>query len=361
MTKPQIHLLSLPHTQLTNEYVSCAYTMKALKLSIMLQNLGYKVFTYASEDFGITVENGITCITKEKQQEFFGDNDHKKHFYNITWNPEDEHWNHFNTNAIREIQSRIQPRDLILTFAGICQKQVAEAFPNNITVEAGIGYTGVFSKYKVYESYAWQNYVHGTLHDDNGEFYETVIPNYWNPLEFPYSREKGDYFLYIGRLIDRKGYKIAQDVCQKLGKRLILAGQMEKGQEFEGYGEYIGTVDVKERGKLMSEAKAMFTPTTYLGPFEGTHVEAQLAGTPVITTPFGVYNETIVDGVNGQRCFTFGDFIKAVEWSESLSPAQLRKIRKTAMDKWSMNVVAKQYDEYFNRLMTLYEDGWYTV
>ena len=373
MTKPTLHILSLPHTQLTQDYVSCAYTQKARKLAIMMEGLGYEVVSYASEDFDDSIKGEkVTCITKQKQHELFGDpGEYKKSFYNITWGTEDEAWVHFNNNAIREIKERIKPRDLILTFAGVCQKQVADAFPEYMTVEAGIGYEGVFSKYKIFESYAWENYVHGTIKHDNGDFYEVVIPNYWNKKEFPFSSIQkapkqlaggdNDYFLYIGRLIDRKGYKVAQEVCEQTNKRLILAGQINKGEKFTGYGEYIGTVGVKERGQLMANAKAVFTPTIYIGPFEGTHVEAQLAGVPVITTPFGVYNETVQDGFNGQRCYTFSEFVKAVGWADKLSVAQRKKIRANAQEKWSMDNVALQYDRYFKRLMNLYGDGWYQL
>lgn len=360
--KPSLHILSLPHTQLTSDYVSCAYTMKALKLAKMMDKLGYKVFLYGSQAFDINDTNiiPITCITREDQEHFFGNNDHKKNFYNITWSPDDQHWKHFNNNAIQSIAKVIKPRDLILTFAGVCQKEIGEAFPSNMIVEAGIGYTGVFSKYKVFESYAWMHYVHGLTGNDNGEFYETTINNYWDTREFPLANKIGDYYLYIGRIIDRKGYRIAQQVCEKLGKKLILAGQIDG--KFEGYGEYIGTVGVEERGKLMSEAIAVFTPTTYIGPFEGTHVEAQLCGTPVITTNFGVYTETIDNGVNGWRCDTFKDFLIAAEKAQKITRVHRSIIQESAQSKWSMDVIAKQYDAYFNRLMGLYTpEGWYKV
>lgn len=361
--KPQLFILSLPHTQMTAEYVSCAYTQKARKLAIMMGDLGYKVHAIGSEEFDFKPTGSkITAITKKKQQKFFGTPDqYKKVFYNITWGPQDECWVHFNKNAIREIAKKINPGDLILTFSGLCQQMVAEAFPNNITVEAGIGYTGVFSKYRVYESFAWQNFIHGRADNDTIEWYETVIPNYWDTSEFPYAEneKRGDYFLFIGRLIERKGYEIAQQVCKKLGKKLILAGQMSEGQQFTGYGEHIGTVGVEQRGKLMSEAIAVFTPTWYLGPFEGTHVEAQLCGTPVITTAFGVYNDTVKDGFNGYRCNDFQEFVDAAEWAQTLQPEQRHAIRSNAQKTWSMEEVAKEYDKYFTRLSYLGDKGWY--
>lgn len=359
--KPQLFILSLPHTQLTAEYVSCAYSQKARKLAIMMGDLGYKVHAIGSEEFDFKPTGSkITAITKKEQQHFFGSPDqYKKTFYNITWGPNDPCWVHFNQNAIKAIKKKIKKGDLILTFSGLCQQMVAEAFPENITVEAGIGYTGVFSKYRVYESYAWQNFVHGRADNDTIEWYETVIPNYWDTSEFPFAEKRGDYFLFIGRLIERKGYEIAQQVCERLGKKLILAGQLGEGQEFTGYGEHIGTVGVEERGKLMSEALAVFTPTWYLGPFEGTHVEAQLCGTPVITTAFGVYNDTIDDGFNGYRCNDFQEFSDAAKNTERMSTKHRQIIRRAAQDKWAMEKVALQYDKYFKRLANLKNKGWY--
>lgn len=357
--KKTFHVLSLPHTQLDDSYVSCAYTMKALKLAKMLDSLGHLVYLYGSEDFDIegTGIEPVTCISKTRQKQIFGENDHRKNFYKIDWEPGSLHWTEFNSNAIDEISKRIKEKDFILTFAGVCQKQVADAFPNHMTVEAGIGYTGTFSPYRVFESYAHMHYVHGDQRDDNVKFYDTVIPNYYDRAEFPFSEDKEDYYLFVGRLIDRKGYRIAQDVCQKLGKRLVLAGQ---GQ-FGGYGEYVGTIDAKQRGELMSKALGLFVPTTYLGPFEGVHAEALLCGTPVITTNAGVFTETVTNGVDGYRCDTFGDFVKAAIEVEKWGPTKREAILHRAQGRFSMEVVAPMYDKYFDRLLDLYADGWYTI
>lgn len=360
--KQQIFILSLPHTQVTDEYVSCAYTMKAKKLADMMVDLGYKTYIVASEE-NETKAKLLTAITKKEQDGFFGNKDgYKTKFYNITWGPDDEHWVYFNNNAIKQIRKLIKPGDIIMHFAGYCQKQVADAFPSNRTIEAGIGYTGVYGQFNVYESYAHMHYVHGEKRDDNGNFYDTVIPNYYDLKEFPFSGElgdeKGEYFLFVGRLIDRKGYAIAQEVCKKLGKRLILAGQV--GDDgFSGYGEHIGTIDVKQRGELMSKATALFVPTKYLGPFEGVHAEAALCGTPVITTNFGVFTETVVNGQNGQRCDDFFDFINAVDWASSLSTKHRMSIRLDAQDRYSMQEVAKLYDKYIKRIARLDGLGWY--
>ena len=98
-----------------------------------------------------------------------------------------------------------------------------------MSVEFGVGYGGVFAKYRVFESYAWMHSIYAGWKNPttaDGQFYDAVIPGYLEPEMFPLGDGKGDengeYYLFIGRLIDRKGYRIAQEVCQRLGKRLIL-------------------------------------------------------------------------------------------------------------------------------------------
>ena len=349
------HVVSLPHTQTTVAYNHCAYTQKVRKFCNMMTDLGHKVILYASEDNESRVTELVTVITKEKQREIFGDYDHTKQFFNITWGSHDPGWVEMNANAIRAIGARIQPRDFVCLIGGTPQEIIAKAFPDNMGVEYGIGYLGTFSQYRVFESYAHMHYIHGQERNDNGSFYDTVIPNYYDIDEFPFAEKRDDYFLFIGRLVDRKGWRIAQEVCEKLGKRLIVAGQ----GDFSGYGEHVGVIGVEERGKLMSKAQAVFVPTTYLEPFGGVHAEAQLCGTPVITTNFGVFTETVTNGVNGYRCDNFRDFIAATKAVEKFSNSKRKKIRETAQARFSTDHVMNEYQAYFSRLYDLWGDGWY--
>lgn len=353
--KFRFHVVSLPHTQTTAEYTHCAYTQKVRKFCNMMSDLGHEVYLYASEENEARVTELVTVITKQKQRELFGENDHTKNFFNVRWDMYDPAWVHMNTNAVRAIAERIRPHDFICIIGGWCQKIIADAFPDHFGVEFGIGYEGTFSKYRVFESYAHMHYIHGFDRNDNGNFYDTVIPNYYDAEEFPFSEKTDDYYLFIGRLIDRKGWRIAQEVCEKLGKRLLVAGQ----GEFAGYGEHLGVVGVEKRGELMSKAKAVFVPTTYLEPFGGVHAEAMLCGTPVITTNFGVFTETVRNGENGYRCDVFRDFVKATKEVEKFSTAKRKKIREYAQERFTTKVVAGMYHDYFSRLDDLWGKGWY--
>lgn len=345
----RLHIVSLPHTQTTKAYNLCAYTEKVRKFCNMMTARGHEVFLYASEDNEAACKESVICITKKQQEEhgFSGPQDYLKIDFN-----DPKLWGFYNRRVIQEIQVRLEPQDLICLITA--SAEVKNSFPDNLTVEFGVGYKGIMNPgFRVFESYAWRNFCYGK-YDLEGAFYDEVIPNYFEVDDFPFRENKSDSYLFVGRINANKGLSIAQDVCEKLGKELIVAGP----GEFSGYGEYIGTIDTKQRGQLMSSAKALFVPTLYIPPFEGVHIEAQLCGTPVITTDFGVFAETVENGVNGYRCKNFKEFMEAAQMVDTLSPLD---IAATARTTYSTETVAKQYEQYFERLMTLYSDGFYST
>jgi glycosyltransferase involved in cell wall biosynthesis len=162
----------------------------------------------------------------------------------------------------------------------------------------------------------------------NGAYYDRVFPNYFEKEDFTFKEEKEDYFFYIGRLIYRKGVQTAITTSKILGKKLIIAGQKDDAEKFdleqEGI-EYVGYVDPEKRTELMANAKACFIPTYYLEPFGGTNVESQLCGTPVLTTDFGAFLDTVVQGVTGFRCHTLNDFVACAQLVDNLDPKMIRK------------------------------------
>jgi glycosyltransferase involved in cell wall biosynthesis len=314
---------------------------------------GHEVFLYGGEKNEAPCTEHIVCVSETNRAEHVGD----KHFTSASFDYNLPFWRSANSKMAEEIAKRAQKTDFICVIGGIAQKQIADALPHMITVEFGVGYGGTFSKYRVFESYAWMHTVYGAQcggdpHRADGNWWDVVIPGYLDPAMFPFSAEKDDYFLFVGRLVERKGFRIAADVCFDLGARLIVAGQ---GTPPVGC-EYVGIVGPEERGRLMSRAKAVFVPTLYLEPFGNVNVEAQACGTPVITSDWGAFPETVVHGSTGFRCRTFGEFKRAAESVHLLDPHQ---IRDRAVTLYSLDTIGRKYQAYFERLMTLWGDGWY--
>lgn len=364
------HVVNLPHTQTTKEYLSCAYTQKVLNFCKMMKGLGHKVYLYASEDNEAPCDELITLLTKEEQKQLFGENDFKKNFYNIEWKGNEPYWIISNNRAIEEIAKRSSKKDFVCLIGGYCQKPIADMLTDMMCVEFGVGYPGVFSKYKVFESYSFMHEVYGIQRIANGQNYDAVIPNYFDPLDFPsYDGPKEDYYLFIGRMVSRKGPHIAAEATGKAGVKLIMAGQgvveikddgtiVSKELEIKAdHVKHVGSVGVEERAKLMSRAKAVLVPTQYLEPFGGVAVEAMMAGTPVITTDYGAFTETVQHGVTGYRTRTLGEIVWAIKNVDKLDP---KLIREYAIKNYSIDRVKELYQAYFERLYTLWEDGWYS-
>lgn len=345
------HVVSLPHTQTTKDFVNCAYTEKVRRFCNMMKSLGHTVYLYAGEQNEAECDELITCISEEDRARSLDG----KHFTEGSFDSTLEHWVKFNTKVTIEMSKRISQKDFICIISGVSSKSIADFFPSNISVEFGIGYSGTFAKYRVFESYAWMHSMYSKRTDPasvDGNYFDAVIPGYLDTEMFPLQEQKEDYYLYIGRLIDRKGWRVAQEVCQEMGKRLIVAGP----GDFSGYGEYVGPVGAEERAKLMGSATATFAPTQYIEPFGNVVIEAQACGTPTITTDWGAFTETNINGLTGYRCRSFQEFCDATEKVKQLDPV---KIHDRAINLYSVDAIKYQYESYFKRLETLWDQGWY--
>lgn len=365
----RFHVVALPHTQTTKQYNACAYTQKVIKFCSMMKSLGHEVILYASEENDAPCDELVQIVSKAEQQQWFGDYDFTKQFFSIEWDANKTHWRLPNQRAVKQISARAQPKDFVCLIGGVCQKSIADGLPDMMSVEFGIGYSGVFSRFRVFESYAWMHYVYGLLGDDNGHAYDAVIPNYFDPADFTLQTQKDDYFLFIGRFIRRKGPEIATEVTRQLGAKLVMAGQGVQriegnkiiGDELSIEGSHIkhmGHANIAQRDQLMRRAKAVFACTTYVEPFGGTSIEPLFCGTPVITTDWGAFTETIEHGKVGYRSRTLGEALWAAQNLDKLLPAE--QIRQYAVDNFSMDRVKNLYQAYFEQLYTLWNDGWYS-
>lgn len=349
----RFHVVSLPHTQTTEEFSACAFTEKVRKFCIMMKMKGHEVFLYSGSVNDAPCDEHISCLSENERSNSLDG----KHYTAGSFDYSLPHWIKFNHLAAMAIKKRAQQKDFVCVIGGLAHKAIADELPGMMVVEFGIGYGGTFSKYRVWESYAWMHLCYGSISGQpnsvDGIWFDAVIPGYFEVEKFDFKVDKDDYYLFVGRLIDRKGFQIAADACKKAGKKLILAGQGTP----PSYGEYVGVIGPAERNKLMAGAKALFVPTIYIEPFGNVAVEAQACGTPVICTDWGAMTETVENGKTGFRCRTFSEFIKAMDDVENLDPFY---IRKRAIDNYSLPVISDKYDMHFRRLMTLWDDGWYS-
>jgi FkbM family methyltransferase len=344
------HLLGTWNTPTNKkEGVGYAFCPKIMHIAKTLKYLGHKVIFYGVEGSEVECDEFVQVLNKRELPTTLCVED-INHPSNHT----------FNRNAIEEIKKRKSPyvisRDILLLPNGRYQKEVADAVEIGLSVEIGIGYEGVFTDKRIFESYAWMHYIHGCLRQLKENFTDMVIPPIFDPNDFEYLEEKEDYFLFLGRVITDKGIYIAKQTVEETNKMLLIAGKNEGYNIKSPNIKELGFADFETRKKLLSKAKALFVPTIYLEPFGYVIMEAAMSGTPVITTDWGAFTETVVHGKTGYRCKTLDQFIWAAKNIDKIKPADCRK---WAMDNFTMEKIAPMYQEYFEQLQNLYGRGWY--
>jgi glycosyltransferase involved in cell wall biosynthesis len=350
----RFHLLALPNTQTTREYSLDGFSQATIRFARILKDLGHTVFLYASEENEAPCDELITVIKKEEIDTLLGVNDTPYQYaYIEAWSPI---WQLANARMIKEIARRKQPHDFICLIGGASQKPVTDSHPDLLAVEYSIGYEGSFAPFRVFESRVWQHRTYGIQGIVDGRFFDTVIPIFFDPEEFTFRSEKESFALYAGRLIPRKGVEIACRAAEAAGIPLKIIGHGDKSLVTRG-AEYLGALPAAERNDWMSRASVVMCPTQYIEPFNCVAVESQLCGTPVVSTDFGGFVETVEHGKTGFRCSYLGEFIKGIKDAPGLNS---QYIRDRAVREYSMHNLKHQYQKYFERLSLLWKDGWDT-
>jgi glycosyltransferase involved in cell wall biosynthesis len=352
----RFHVLGLSHTKTTKGYWACAFTHKVRLICKMLTERGHTVFHYGTDGSDPVCTENVTVLDDATFQATHGAYDWRIDGFNIE--RDNDAFRVFTENAIAEVGKRIESEDFILATFGWNHKPVCDAFPHNFGVESGIGYPNTWSKYRVFESYAWLHFNLGKEgHCNDPSFYDVVIPNYYDLPDYPFQSKKKDYFFFIGRPTPLKGLEVAADVCKKIGVKLYAAGQGKVPDGIEC--EHLGVISHEERNRWVGGARALWVPTLYVEPFGSVAIEAQLYGTPVICTDFGAFTETVLHGITGYRCRTFEQFVWAAKNVHLLDP---EKIRSWAATNFSLQRAGQLYEEYFQMLADLRTpQGWYST
>jgi glycosyltransferase involved in cell wall biosynthesis len=347
------HVLGLPHTVTSKEYNACAYTQKVWKFCKMMTARGHTVYHYGHEESDVPCTEHITVLSTEDWKKSYGDHDWRKHFFKFDTN--DHAYQTFYKNGIKEVGKRKKEFDFILPFWGLGVRPICDAHPDLITVEPGIGYAGGhWARFKVFESYAIYHAYYGleSVGTCKQDWYDVVIPNYFDTNDFQFNDKKEDYFLFLGRVYDGKGVNIAVQVTESIGAKLIIAGQNSlTDMGYDKIPDHVveyGYASIEDRKKLMSNAKGAFVASLYNEPFGGVQVECLFSGTPTITTDWGSFTENNIHGVTGYRCRTFEQFKWAANNIDKIDPY---KCRDFAEKNFSLERVSSMYEEYFQMVM----------
>lgn len=367
-----LHVLAFPHTETTSAHATCAYTQRVVKFCRMMYGEGRKVILYSGEENEAPCDEHVIVVTKEQQIEWFGahdDDDLDRGGFDFS--PASPWWVEMNGAIVREMRSRADEHDLLCISQGRCHGAVADAFPTMIVAEFCVGYEGIIigrtpsPAFAAFESHTHRHLVYGLNGWRTPREVDTVIPNAVDPDELPFGDGSGGYVLFLGRLIVNKGPEVAAAVADALGMKLVVAGPgaTEVG---DGYIqapevrieardlEYVGPIGIEERGSILGNAAVVMTPTVYLEPFGGVAVEAMMTGTPVISTNFGAFTETVCEGISGYR---FQTMREAVDLTALAIELPRGEVRRYAQDHYSLEAVRHDYGRWFDVLDSLWHPG----
>lgn len=370
----KIHLAALPQVRLgTDTTHLCAYSGKVMKF-IKMMSPHHEIIVYSPESDWVTggKVTMVNCLSDEQRIKTFGPDDANRL---PAW-PTDEQSLVFNLHAAAEILERSDAKDLVLLMAGLTHKRIKEFVSGRTCAEPFVGYEGIMTDKCAFESYAHMHTVYANQGIKDIRWYDRVIPPFVDPDEFPegdISARPRDYLLFVGRLINRKGLHIANQIAKAAQMRLVVAGAggqvnvvngkwFVNGQdthaELEQSADYVGPVGIEKRAELMSNALAVLCPTTYVEPGANVAIEAQMAGTPVIAPDCGVFSETIRHGSTGWHFRTLKGAIEGLEWAKTIDPLVIRGF---ARGQYSLEAIAPKFNQWFDDLQNLWGKGWDTL
>jgi len=371
--KYRIHLLGFPNYRIGWEKApNNPFNTKLIYLAKMMKDLGHEIIGYGVEGSDTPyMDEFVPLVSSKTFEKEYGERNP-----NALDNLHEEAgpaWDEFNRNGIREIEKRIKDegKEFLINFLGYVYKPITDHLEVRvISVEPGIGHNGSYLQNRIFESYAWQNHVYGKECPPRQSFfpnnYDTVIPAYFDPADYPFVEKKSDYYVYIGRIIWGKGVSVAIELTRQLGAELIVIGGGDirdalnpEYKENLDHVKQTGVLSMKDKVKYISGARGLIYFSLYVEPFGHAPVEAMMCGTPVLTSDYGAFTETNIHGLTGYRGNTFNEIYWGAKNLDKLDP---KKIREYAVANYSLDRVKLKFQEHFKKLHGLRTgEGWYSL
>src|SRR5438105_13751889 len=168
----------------------------------------------------------------------------------------------------------------------------------------------------------------------------------------PPSTSHERYLIEVARITPDKGQHLAIEVAQRAGRKVILAGKVERTKEGKRYFEeqvepvlrptveYYPNVAGQQKARLISRAAAGIFPLQWSEPFGLAMVECMVAGTPVVALRFGSTPELIEAGVTGFLAEDVEGLVAAVERLDEIDRIRCAEL---ARERFGPRRMAERY------------------
>lgn len=338
------HVLGIPYVATKKENSLCAFTIKVLQFCEQMTKRGHKVLFYGHKDSKVICSEHITVTNDEILALSYKNLDWKNQGFNQ--NVDTDAFKIFNQNCIREIKKRIShENEFLCLFFGYGNLSVAEAFKNQlIVVEASIGYNSMFAPIKIFETYSHQSWLYGKEQKNPELCNNWVVYPGFNENDFVYREKKDNYSVMCARLTIEKGTKVAYDLFNFLEEDLILIGPNLLKLPDTKWCKFIGFLEPQNRNEIISRAKLSMCPSLFVDPTNWSCIESQFCGTPVISTNWGGFVETNIQGVTGYR---FSDTRLLPQLVKNINKIQNQNCLNNARNKFLLKTQMDNYESLF--------------
>lgn len=372
------HLLGLPHTITRADSPSqCAFTGKVLRFTPMLKTLGgkYRVVHYGVETSESGADEEVMVLTKDRWQELRVE--HVVKTKKVT--PEEAAatladpksyigdladvgtalYREFNENLRTLLHDRIEGKHgvhIVCLPFGLAHAS-AIAGQNFLTVESGIGYPHSFLPFRIFES---SEYMHTKL-GEVGNNYWFVCPNYYDLADWRFCQEPTNRTVrFLGRLNEDKGLSTIVECASRMPDTLFeICGPGNPEPYLRRNIVYVPPLQGNQRAEYLGNCAAVLTLTAFVEPFNGVSAEAQLCGTPVISTAYGAFMANVEHGKTGVHTHTLQDVVEGIRMAQA-GKFDRAYIRTRAESLWGYKAVAKKYDYAFSCMIDVkFGAGWY--
>jgi glycosyltransferase involved in cell wall biosynthesis len=183
------------------------------------------------------------------------------------------------------------------------------------------------------------------------------IHNGVDVASFPFVERPADdpYLVFLGRFMPEKGSAQAIEAARRSGRRLILAGKVDRNDAdyFTGHVEpeiddeqimYVGEADPESKRRLLSGAEALLFPINWDEPFGLVMIEALACGTPVIGLRRASVPEVVEDTVTG---FVVDDVDGMVEAIDRIGEIDRRRCREAAERRFDADRMVDDYERHY--------------
>jgi glycosyltransferase involved in cell wall biosynthesis len=350
------HVLSIPLHPTRKEITLCAFTQKVYKFCKVMTRRGHTVFHYGHPDSHVPCTKHFDVVSRATYNKVYKKQQWQDFHLQSVKNEVHEEFNKNSAALIKK--NKQEEKDFVLAFWGFGHRECCEQLKDFFIVEPSVGYDSGFAPFKVFETYAQLHKLQFSLHNNNfPSFTDHVIRPGFYFEDFTYQDKKQNYLLFLGRMINNKGIDIAQNLSKASSTPIKFVGPQNLKNTLKKdnpLAEYIHTVSNKERKELLANAKALIMPTLYVEPCGWSMLEAFISGTPVISTDWGGLAEYNIHGKTGFRCRSLNEFYHALNIIETINP---KECRLYAEENFTIDLVAKMYENYFEHLITVERYG----